>query len=387
MKINRHLAEQIQQKAHAILKREIVITDSGGQVLAGGQTDYQAPEALRACQEGQPTRGVMKGLGELQWYPFVYEQQTIGALGIVTAGLEVAPEAINLLQGLAEVIVHQGFLQERMRSNYTIRSEFIRDLLEAAAIQPDEIWRQVDILQLNLRQPQVVILLHLQRLERQLAGSQKRLSIEEQEAKLAEAIEKISLQIRKILNCGENDYIVYLGRDCFAWLAQLETDSPNTLNTIRQISALADSAHQALPKIWPAAVTIGVGQYYPDLGGLRKSYQDAKLALEVGSKVWGNNRVYHIKSVGMFVTLAHVSQGRKAELAHQILNPLVRDQQLFKTVQVFLASGLNLTEAANKLHVHRNTLIYRLDKTKKLIGLDPRHFDDALQIKLGLMFY
>jgi carbohydrate diacid regulator len=89
----------------------------------------------------------------------------------------------------------------------------------------------------------------------------------------------------------------------------------------------------------------------------------------------------------MFITLANISQDRKAELAHQILHPLLRDQQLYKTVRLFLTSGLNLTEAAAKLHIHRNTLIYRLDKTKKLIGLDPRHFDDALQIKLGLMFY
>ena len=133
--------------------------------------------------------------------------------------------------------------------------------------------------------------------------------------------------------------------------------------------------------------TIGVGQYYPELQGLRKSYQDAKLALEVGIKVWGRGRMYHIKQVGMFITLANTSQDRKAELAHQILSPLLRDEQLFKTVQAFLTSGLNLTDAAEKLHIHRNTLIYRLDKTKKLINLDPRHFDDALQIKLGLMFY
>ena len=89
----------------------------------------------------------------------------------------------------------------------------------------------------------------------------------------------------------------------------------------------------------------------------------------------------------MFITLANTSADRKAELAHQILSPLLSDEQLFKTVQAFLASGLNLTDAAEKLHIHRNTLIYRLDKTKKLIHLDPRHFDDALQIKLGLMFY
>jgi carbohydrate diacid regulator len=162
----------------------------------------------------------------------------------------------------------------------------------------------------------------------------------------------------------------------------------NTLNTIRFLKDRAQYLMKTLAKIHDGGpITIGVGQYYPDLGGLRKSYQDAKLALDVGTKVWGQGRIYHIKDVGMYTTLAKVNPERKAELAHQILNPLLGDEQLFGTVQMFLNSDLNLTEAAAKLHIHRNTLIYRLDKTKKLINLDPRHFDDALQIKLGLMFY
>ena len=48
---------------------------------------------------------------------------------------------------------------------------------------------------------------------------------------------------------------------------------------------------------------------------------------------------------------------------------------------------MNLTEAAKKLHLHRNTLIYRLNKVKNLIGLNPTSFHDALQIKLGLMVH
>jgi carbohydrate diacid regulator len=179
----------------------------------------------------------------------------------------------------------------------------------------------------------------------------------------------------------------YCGDDTFVILKGIGGSNPNTLNTIRFLNEKGQYVYDLLKKLHQGSVTVGVGQYYPDLGGLRKSYQDAKLALQVGTKVWGPGRVYHIKQVGMFVTLANISQDRKAELAHQILHPLLRDQQLYKTVRSFLASGLNLTETAKQLHVHRNTLIYRLDKTKKLINLDPRHFDDALQIKLGLMFY
>jgi carbohydrate diacid regulator len=214
------------------------------------------------------------------------------------------------------------------------------------------------------------------------------LSEEERRLELGRTSEQVADEIRAVFQNFQHNLVAYLGQDTFALLKGIGGENLNTINTIR---FLREKGHYLFEMLKSSQreleITLGIGQYYPDIGGLRKSYQDARLALDVGAKVWGANRVYHIKDVGMFVSLANITQDRKAELAHQILHPLLRDQQLFKTVRNFLDSGLNLTEASERLHIHRNTLIYRLDKTKKLINLDPRHFDDALQIKLGLMFY
>jgi sugar diacid utilization regulator len=223
-----------------------------------------------------------------------------------------------------------------------------------------------------------------------LGNSAGNLPLDERESRLSSEVAKVQAAIRQALETADTtgNISCYLGSDQFVLAKGISGDGLTTRNTTRFLREKAEQLHAALVTALPKlTVSIGVGQYYPDLGGLRKSYQEAKLSLLVGTKVWGAGRAYHIKQVGMFVTLANVAQERKAELAHQILHPLLRDEQLFKTVQTFLTAGLNLTEAAEKLHVHRNTLIYRLDKTKKLIGLDPRVFDDALQIKLGLMFY
>jgi DNA-binding PucR family transcriptional regulator len=90
----------------------------------------------------------------------------------------------------------------------------------------------------------------------------------------------------------------------------------------------------------------------------------------------------------MYISLSeNVSPERKAELAHQILGDILKDKDLHKTIKVFLEMNMSLTDAAKKLHLHRNTLIYRLEKIKKEYGLDPRKFSDAVQIKLGLMLY
>jgi carbohydrate diacid regulator len=134
--------------------------------------------------------------------------------------------------------------------------------------------------------------------------------------------------------------------------------------------------------------TIGVGQYYPGAEGLRKSFSDAKVAIELGEKIWGPGKVYHITDVGMFIALSNkIPFERKCELAYQVMGKIFSDDSLYKTVSIFLENDMNLSEAAKKLHLHRNTLIYRLDKIKKLIGLDPRKFSDAIKIKLGLVLY
>ena len=389
MQLNFALAKQIASKAHQVLKRDILIADLSGQLLANHEGNLHGfvTEALSVAQTGRSVSAEFEDR-PTKWWPFVYEEQTIAVFGLPLDSGPITQEAITLLQGLAEVIVYQHFLLDKIQSAERVRANFIKHALTAPTVDSADIYRQADILQLNLRASQAIMLIHVDGLEREVRTTHAHLSSEEQQLQLDITAESINAHIRDTFKNFQDNLVAYFGDDRFTLIKGIGGDTLTTLNTIRFMAEKADFALSAFQKLdLGHTITIGVGQYYPDLGGLRKSYQDAKLALEVGSKVWGLGRVYHIKQVGMFITLAGTSQDRKAELAHQILSPLLRDEQLFKTVQAFLASGLNLTDAAEKLHIHRNTLIYRLDKTKKLVGLDPRHFDDALQIKLGLMFY
>lgn len=388
MQLNSALARQIADKANQVLKRNILVADLSGALLAGFDGIHTfVPDALSVAQTGHPSTGDFDD-HPTKWWPFVYEEQTVAVFGLIVDTVPITQEAITLLQGLAEVIVYQHFLLDKIQSAERVRADFIWHTLTAASVDPNDIYRQADILQLGLRSPQAAILIHLDGLERDVRSKHTQLSSEEQQLRLDSVTEKVSTHIRDGFKNIQDNLVAYLGDDRFVLLKGIPGDALTTLNTIRFMNEKAEVTYDLLKKLGlDHTITLGVGQYYPELGGLRKSYQDAKLALDVGSKVWSTGHIYHIKQVGMFITLANTSQDRKAELAHQILSPLLRDDQLFKTVQAFLACGLNLTEAAEKLHIHRNTLIYRLDKTKKLINLDPRHFDDALQIKLGLMFY
>lgn len=387
MKLSIRLAKQISTKAHAILDRQVLVADSTGQVLAGHSNEPAfSPEALNCAQTGRQINADFEGV-QLKWIPFVYENETLGVFGISLESGPITPEAVSLIQGLAEVITYQYFLIDRIQSLEVMRADFIREALTAPNVDVDDLYRRADILQLNLRAPQAAILMRIEDFEKNTLVHHRNLNPEEQRSQLVQDTEQVLNLIREGFKHYQDNLVAYLGRNTFLLIKGIGGENLTTQNTIRFMMERARYAHKMLTDLQRGEATLGVGQYYPALGGLRKSYQDARLALEVGSRVWGAGKVYHIKQVGMFITLANATHERKAELAHQILAPLLRDDQLFKTVRTFLASGLNLTNAAETLHIHRNTLIYRLDKTKKLIGLDPRHFDDALQIKLGLMFY
>jgi carbohydrate diacid regulator len=388
MRIDAELAAQIQSKARPILNRDIMIADEQGKIMTSQSHQGQfIADALKAAQESAIIDSALDHR-PIKWFPFVYEGQSVGAFGLSAGDKAVTEEIVSLLQGLSEVLLHQHFLLERIQSPSVVRAEFLREVLSSSNLNPDEVFRQADILQLDLRSSQAVILAKLEGFEGELHSNVSHLSPEEQRLQLQQATETVCEQIKRGFKNYQDNIVAYGGKDIFLFLKGIGGEGLNTLNTTRFLNEKANYVFELLSKLHPSKrLTVGVGQYYPDLGGLRKSYQEAELALDVGLKVWGPGRVYHIKQVGMFTALTNVGQERKAELAHQILHPLLRDKQLYKTVRTFLANGLSLTEAASKLHIHRNTLIYRLDKTKKLINLDPRVFDDALQIKLGLVFY
>jgi carbohydrate diacid regulator len=386
MYIGSELAKQITLQVFAVLGRKLLIADPHGQVIAGellhGQT---VPEALAACQQKHFVETSYANY-TIRWEPFYYDSKIVGVFGLLSSDKPVTEETIGLLEGLAEVLIHQNLVLNRLNSTEAMRASFVRELLYSESLSDEQAHRQSDILGITLRLPQTVMLIHLDGFEK-LAQNNSDAPPADLKLALLSSAEIVCASIKQSFGNHPDDVTCYLGSNTFVLLKGMGQENTNQQIMVRFLKDSAKHVHEVLCKVHQGVITIGLGQYYSDIVGLRKSYNDASLALNVGSKVWGLGKVYFIRDVGMFIALAHVSTERKTELAMQILRPLFEDDQLLKTVRTFLEANLNLTDAADDLHVHRNTLIYRLEKTKKLIGLDPRHFDDALQIKLGLMFY
>jgi len=327
------------------------------------------------------------GKKAVYWIPLSWNKKPVAVCGLL-GYKEYPKEKAKVLTGLLDEVAYEEFLETQLENTIHPKSNFVKGLLLSKDIKTfDEAIERADIIGVNLRSPQAVIVFEVPEFFKKAYKKHQKLSKEKQMVEIANECRELMSKLSAAFSNYEQNVFACLGEDLFACLKWAKGEV-NTLNTIKFFREKADYIQEVVKKETGIIPTIGVGQYYPGLSGLRKSYEDAEVALLIGKKIWGEGKSYHIIDVGMFVMLSpEVSFERKCELAMQILGPVFSDRDIYKTVSAFLENDMNLSDTAKKMHLHRNTLIYRLDKVKKTIGLDPRKFSDAVQIKLGLLLY
>ncbi|MDK2877407.1 MAG: carbohydrate diacid regulator [Thermoanaerobacteraceae bacterium] len=137
-----------------------------------------------------------------------------------------------------------------------------------------------------------------------------------------------------------------------------------------------------------------VGSFYPGLSGLKKSYDEAVKALEIQEQIKKADKekgtITLAQDVSLEILLANIPQDmlhrfKKLLLSHNQQLIIMNQEKLVETLKTFFKSDLNISTAAEKLGVTRNTLSSRLDKVKELTGYDPRKFFDAVKLELLIL--
>ena len=154
------------------------------------------------------------------------------------------------------------------------------------------------------------------------------------------------------------------------------------------LEKLAQSICDTLSTEFYCKVVVGIGTCITGIKELARSFKEAQVALEVG-KVFDNERpIVNYDNLG----IARLIYQLPTTLCEMFLKEVFKkgsidslDQETLFTIQKFFENNLNVSETSRKLFVHRNTLVYRLEKIKKLTGLDLREFDDAIVFKVALM--
>ena len=134
-------------------------------------------------------------------------------------------------------------------------------------------------------------------------------------------------------------------------------------------------------------VIIGIGQKVRELSALHGSYLQAAKAIGIGRVFCENETVFDFSSMLLPRFLADLSPEIAEHYHHLLFNPSTSrlfNEEMLRTIEVFFQKDLNLSDTARQLYIHRNTLVYRLDKVQRETGLDLRKFGDAVTFKMLL---
>jgi len=184
----------------------------------------------------------------------------------------------------------------------------------------------------------------------------------------------------ELIPISESDVLVEMNRHTVALIKDMDG-----IDGTDDLYQFAEAVQETLMEEAIQHVLVGVGDEKHTLSQLGESYAEARRAMEVGHVFNPSQSIHVFRRLMLERFLMNVSREEGLHY-HNLLfnrkNAKLFNEEMLQTIEMFFRKDLNLSDTARQLFIHRNTLVYRLDKVQRQTGLDLRHFDDAVTFKI-----
>ncbi len=179
------------------------------------------------------------------------------------------------------------------------------------------------------------------------------------------------------------DYVISIGEQDVVLVKEMKPGVE-----IKEKEKIAKNIADTLGAEFFVKVSVGIGAAADNVKDLARSYKEAQIAIEVGKVFDTDKNIISYENLG----IGRLIYQLPTTLCEMFLQEVFKkgpmdslDRESLSTIQAFFENNLNVSETSRKLFVHRNTLVYRLEKIRKMTGLDLRDFEDAITFKVALM--
>ena len=189
--------------------------------------------------------------------------------------------------------------------------------------------------------------------------------------------------VRSMFAENENDFIAAIDENNIIMVHELAEDEGEA-----EMKQMAVTIADMLNTEAMSQVRVAYGNVADEIRKVSNSYKEAKLALSVGKIFNSEQNVVAYASLGIGRLIYQLPIPMCRMFIEEIFkgqSPENFDEETLTTINQFFENSLNVSETSRQLYIHRNTLVYRLDKLQKNTGLDLRVFDDAITFKIALM--
>jgi len=189
--------------------------------------------------------------------------------------------------------------------------------------------------------------------------------------------------IRSYKGSGSKDFVTAVDENNVIVVKELAEGTGK-----KEIDAEAEEIIACLEKEGIGNVHIAYGTIIEEIKEVSRSYKEAKMALDVGKIFFDERNIIAYSELGIGRLIYQLPIPLCKMFIKEIFdgkNPDDFDEETLTTIYKFFENSLNVSETSRQLFIHRNTLVYRLDKLQKCTGLDLRVFEDAITFKIALM--
>ena len=189
--------------------------------------------------------------------------------------------------------------------------------------------------------------------------------------------------VRSLLGNKSKDFVTAVDEKDIIIVKELSSSDGHA-----ELEKMAESILELLQGEGEEDIRIAYGTIVGDIKEVSKSYKEAKLALDVGKIFFDDRKVIAYSTLGIGRLIYQLPIPLCKMFIREIFegkSPDEFDEETLTTINKFFENSLNVSETSRQLYIHRNTLVYRLDKLQKSTGLDLRVFEDAITFKIALM--
>ena len=189
--------------------------------------------------------------------------------------------------------------------------------------------------------------------------------------------------IQNLFPDKQMDFVISINETDVALIKQLPEGAD-----AKELQRIAKQIATAVTQELGIKVVIGIGTVVNHIRDLARAYKEAGVAIDVGKVFDTEKTVINYENLGIGRLIYQLPVSLCESFLQEVFLDKIPDKlddETLLTINRFLQNNLNIAETSRQLHMHRNTLIYRLEQIEKRTGLDLRQFEDAMTFKIATM--
>lgn len=370
------------------LHYKVTITDTNGYIVGSSdpaRLNQFHPSAYEILCERQPIEswdiatdsyvnvpeGVQLGYGER----VIYDGECIGLIGLVGAPEEIK-QSIKTAQLVLQLMLDRKKASDELKLISKDKKAFLLRLLQGQYGSPEWIKERADTYKIDLSRPRYVLTvqINLEKFD------------EKSPLELSQIKETMHRAIRSIFFEQEDLLYEYDTGETVLLTAGKHLDASQRR---RQIEKAAARLYAELREQCKVSALIGVSEECGDYTGIPLALRQGRMAAEIGAKTENGEGLYFYSQMRLGRIVASFSPEIRPILQRDILSKLLENHadSLLETLFTYFEMNGNVSQTAEKLFIHRNTLQYRFRKIKEIAGFDIYHIDDLVQLRLAVLQY